>query len=54
LEPEVVGLLHISRINLSQDQTPWDIYSIGDQVNVNVESIDLPRRRIRLGLAPGT
>ena len=50
LESEVVGLLHISRLNLPQDTTPIDAYRVGDPIDVIVENVDLKGRRIRLDL----
>ncbi len=50
LEPQIVGLLHISRLNFPQDQTPGEFYKVGDAIDVIVEFVDIERRRIRLDL----
>lgn len=50
LESEIVGLLHISRLNLPQGTTAIDAYRVGDPIDVIVENVDLKGRRIRLDL----
>lgn len=45
---QVSGLLHVSKIAWDQVQHPADVLSVGDEIEVMVESVDVEQERISL------
>lgn len=45
---DLVGLLHISKISRDHIDHPSDVLSIGDKIEVEIEDVDIERKRIRL------
>ena len=48
LEPEIVGLVHISHLSRKFVKDPRDVVSIGQRIKVRVLNLDVDRRRISL------
>ena len=46
LENGTVGLLHIEDMSVARIKTPFDRFSIGDEVNVKIKNIDKEKNRI--------
>lgn len=46
LENGAVGLLHIEDMSVARIKTPFDRFSIGDEVNVKIKNIDKENNRI--------
>ncbi len=46
LENGAVGLLHIEDMSVARIKTPFDRFSIGDEVNVKIKNIDKEKNRI--------
>ena len=46
LENGTVGLLHIEDMSVARIKTPFDRFSIGDEVNVKIKNIDKEKKRI--------
>ncbi|WP_229841306.1 S1 RNA-binding domain-containing protein [Streptomyces brasiliensis] len=42
------GLLHVSELTSTPDESPDQLVSEGDQTTVRVAEVDLPRHRVRL------
>ncbi|MED5328038.1 MAG: S1 RNA-binding domain-containing protein, partial [Actinomycetota bacterium] len=50
LEPGLEGLIHVSVLGLTSDQSPEDVTAAGQQIEVTILAIDEVDRRISLGL----
>ena len=46
LENGAVGLLHIEDMSVARIKTPFDRFSIGDEVNVKIKNIEKEKNRI--------
>lgn len=48
--PDVDGLIHISRISVDRVNSPADVLSVGQEVNVKITEIDDENRRLALSI----
>lgn len=50
LDPDVEGLVHISEVSRKKVENIVDLYSVGDNVDVVVQNVDVSKKRISLSI----